>query len=309
MTDVYTEKMLLETLAIDYLTMTTRHVDIVQSLYREMIRELKDVSTGDPNHLPEKVCSCGPFYASSLPRQPARNGCQLRIAGLSAAQWAPVVAEYIDRINVSRLDLQVTLPMHSAPDLDELYGVLSSPDKFPWKQPGKPPQTTLISNTLGGKTLYIGKRTSDLMTRLYHKTTPNGKYMRWELEIKGRLARSLANQGILTDRSQQATFARAVLAGYPDGVSQQLLPFGEAVGAPTGEISRTGAPTSEEATLQWFTRTVIPALKNAMRGSLREEVLRLMWAHGVDVRWLNGYNAPASQEELEKMEFERNFRN
>jgi hypothetical protein len=39
---------------------------------------------------------------------------------------------------------------------------------------------------------------------------------------------------------------------------------------------RHRSESSDEATLLWFRRTVIPALKRAMKGKLREEVLDLL---------------------------------
>jgi hypothetical protein len=52
--------------------------------------------------------------------------------------------------------------------------------------------------------------------------------------------------------------------------------FDQCIEQPTGELIRHRSESSDEATLLWFRRTVVPALKRAMKGKLREEVLDLL---------------------------------
>jgi hypothetical protein len=136
-------------------------------------------------------------------------------------------------------------------------------------------------NSLGGETLYIGARTSDIMQRIYKKEIEGMPYMRWEVECKGRLARSLARQGILVDRDMRATFARSVLAGLPGEAEQLTLGFAEQIDQPTGEIKRSGFECQDDATIRWLRMTAIPALKRACEGHLAPEVIRMMKEEGI----------------------------
>jgi hypothetical protein len=114
------------------------------------------------------------------------------------------------------------------------------------------------------------------MTRIYRKTVEGIECLRWELEIKGRLARGLQEQDVLGDPHVRATFARAVLAGYPDALQHSLAMFADHIEQPTGELVRRRAEAEDAATLAWFRNTVVPALKKAMRGRLREDVVQLL---------------------------------
>lgn len=69
---------------------------------------------------------------------------------------------------------------------------------------GRPSQRTLILNSNGGSTLYIGSRTSDRFARLYDKGIEQqqcaaGKWYRFELEVKGLSSHPLAEQLLSID--------------------------------------------------------------------------------------------------------------
>jgi hypothetical protein len=132
---------------------------------------------------------------------------------------------------------------------------------------------THLVNTQGGETLYVGKRSSDMMQRFYLKEIEGYPFLRWEMEVKGRLARSLAREGILHDRDMRATLARSVIAGMPDMVQHYMGPFAELLPQGTGELKRSGYEASDEATLRWLRDTAIPALKRAMQGRYQDEVI------------------------------------
>jgi hypothetical protein len=52
--------------------------------------------------------------------------------------------------------------------------------------------------------------------------------------------------------------------------------FADHIEQPTGELVRRRAEAEDAATLAWFRNTVVPALKKAMRGRLREDVVQLL---------------------------------
>ena len=88
----------------------------------------------------------------------------------------------------SRIDLQLTFPKpadYSARSLkDEL---LSSVDNARNREVRK---IGLVESD-GYDTIYIGSRKSDRFTRLYIKELDDGDYLRYEVELKGRVARSV----------------------------------------------------------------------------------------------------------------------
>lgn len=64
---------------------------------------------------------------------------------------------------------------------------------------GRPAKRTLILNSDGGSTLYIGSRVSDRFARIYDKgieqqTAPAGNWYRFELEVKGDSSHPFADQ-------------------------------------------------------------------------------------------------------------------
>jgi hypothetical protein len=270
------DEVILGTLAIDYLTLVTPDIARATRQFKLMTYGLEENVIGDYNDPRYVNARCGPYRIGTIPRQKASNGRVLNVHGATANYKALALAEMIPPGHLSRIDLQVTVPLDTEVDLGSIYRVLSDPDKFPWKQTGIAPLVQYFQNTEGGETVYIGKRTSDLLTRIYRKRIEGIDCLRWELEIKGRLARGLQEQNVLADKHVRATFARAVLAGYPDAVQTSLQMFADHIDQPTGEVCRKRAEATDEATLMWFRRTVVPALKKAMSGKLRNEVLDLL---------------------------------
>jgi hypothetical protein len=207
----------------------------------------------------------------------------LQVPGMLAEQAALLLDDTRGVLHVSRFDLQVTIPIENAPHPRDIYSVLSKPEEYPWQQPGRPPRVTLLTNSEGGETIYIGSRTSDIMQRIYIKHMEGRHYVRYEIECKGRLARALDDQGILLDKDVQATFARSVLAGMPGEAQQLTMPFRDKIGQGQGKLVRSGYKASEEATMQWYATTVIPSLKRAMEGRFKDEVISIFEAHGIAI--------------------------
>jgi hypothetical protein len=193
----------------------------------------------------------------------------LQVPGMLAEQAALLLDDVRGVLHVSRFDLQVTIPIEGAPHPKDLYSVLSKPEEYPWQQPGRPPRVTLLTNSEGGETIYIGSRTSDIMQRIYIKHMEGRHYVRYE--------------GILLDKDVQATFARSVLAGMPGEAQQLTMPFRSKIGQGQGTLVRSGYKASEEATMQWYATTVIPSLKRAMEGRFRDEVIAVFEAHGIAI--------------------------
>jgi hypothetical protein len=268
-------------LELDYLTLTSRDMGELTRLFLALTdarRWATRAYTSDPR---ERAWSCEGMTLQKMPRQPKSAGAMLQVPGRLAIRAANMRDAQSDTTRVSRFDLQVTVPIEDVAPMADLYSILSKPDEYPWQQPGKPPRVTMLQNSDGGETIYIGARTSDLMQRIYIKHLDGRHYVRYEIEVKGRLARHLDEQGVLTDKDTQATLARSVLAGLPQEARQLTMAFSRDIEGGDGTLVRSGFKASEDATLEWYATTVIPSLKRAMQGKLRDEVVALFRAEGI----------------------------
>lgn len=272
---------LVDTLCMDYITMVSSNLPVLQHAFSVLAKLPGDKITGNINRPERNPCYCDGMYLGKVPRQKANDRLMLQVPGIRSEYVAQNVEPAAGYTWCTRFDLQVTVPLMVGPDIEQLYRVLSSPEEYPWRQPGRVPSVTMMKNSEGGMTLYIGARTSDIMQRIYKKDVEGMPYTRYEIECKGRLARRLTDDGILQDKNMRATFARSVLAGLPGEVEQHTMGFAEAIGQGTGEVRRSGFECADDATLRWLRDTAVPALKRAMSGHLRKDVIRIMREHSV----------------------------
>lgn len=107
-----------------------------------------------------------------------QNNKRHAICHVSGGQAQKMMSGFLSRRTwyCTRIDVQVTIPKPTV-DLAKLHTHLGTK------------KTTLISSE-ENMTLYIGKRTSDVFTRLYEKPLDK-MYLRLEFEIKGGLAKSV----------------------------------------------------------------------------------------------------------------------
>jgi hypothetical protein len=279
----YKEYTMANELKLDYITLVSSELGELTRIFLKLTEGSRDAArayTSDPR---DSAWSCEGIYLGKMPRQPRHAGAMLQVPGAMAEKAALLLDDARGVLHVSRFDLQVTIPIENAPHPKDLYSVLSKPEEYPWQQPGKPPRVTLLTNSEGGETIYIGSRTSDIMQRVYIKELEGRHYVRYEIECKGRLARALDEQGILLDKDVQATFARSVLAGMPGEAQQLTMPFRDKIGEGKGQLVRSGYRASEEATMQWYATTVIPSLKRAMEGRFKDEVIAVFESHGIAI--------------------------
>jgi DNA relaxase NicK len=190
------------------------------------------------------------------------DGSLLSLSGLKCREeWKQALpaAEHC-----SRLDLAVDVYLDSVvPTLasDCYQSLFHTPPGN-----GRPSKRTLIVDSLGGSTLYIGSRVSDRYARLYdkgveQKQLARGKWYRLELEVKGNSAQPLAD-GLLS-ATAHSDVCLATVADYFQHRASLLIPSkmdavirNECRAAPTDASRLHWLSSQVRGTVLGLTRTV-----------------------------------------------------
>lgn len=174
--------------------------------------------------------------------------------------------------NVSRLDVQTTFRLKDR-DADffarQRGRALASRSKR-----GRRSNVTLISSSLDGDSLYLGKRTSDLYARCYDKgreerSTEAGWLIRQELEYKRDRATDAAAQ--LYRASSEATESHQLVSSYFKSYRVQVMQA-EA----EARVGARGRATSDDLRCGWLERSVRPSIITLLNHGKLEQVLRAL---------------------------------
>lgn len=199
----------------------------------------------------------------------------VRASGMWAEHMFDVLRSY--RGNCTRIDLQVTVELETPK-----RGVASTwYSRLILRGTSSPARSTsLIVNSRGGETLYIGSRKSDKFGRLYDKgaearTADPGQIYRYEVEFKGDAAPIIY-------RSLTASKARPIL------VAATVERFFEERGVKVPWRSATDPievlvskhPTSVDSSLSW--------LRNQVRGTVQRLKARGLEASIIEALGLEG---------------------
>jgi len=173
----------------------------------------------------------------------------------------------------SRLDLAVDVDLDSeVPTLaaDCYKSLLHSPPCN-----GRPAKRTLIVNSDGGSTLYIGSRVSDRFARLYDKGVEQqvaapGKWFRFELEVKGNSAQPLA--AALLSATTHAATCLATVADYFQQRGQLVLPYSNELVIRNEHRARS----TDEQRLHWLSSQVRGTVQELTRSVGQRRVLEAL---------------------------------
>lgn len=157
----------------------------------------------------------------------------------------------------SRIDLQLTFPKpenYSARLLkDELKESVAEAGNQEVRK------VSLVEND-GDDTIYIGSRKSERFTRLYVKELDDGKYLRYEIELKGRIARSAYNK-VLADPTSKAAILRFEWEKHKGITNHAWNELGRNLAESEAMEVNPGRPVStNETRLRWYLNQVFPAL-------------------------------------------------
>ena len=166
----------------------------------------------------------------------------------------------------TRIDLQITIPLPGDVKLESIYDMLNTEGL-----------SVELRRSELNDTLYVGKRTSDIFTRLYEKPLDE-MHLRLEFEFKGKVAKGIwkALQAKSTpDEIYQHYLAKSKL---PDYVKAHFFDVqdGETAFAIRQEIAKT-----DEAKLLWL-QTIDASVRQALYNhNIGDEVQRLVmsWAN------------------------------
>lgn len=204
----------------------------------------------------------------------------LQLAGPLAAKWFPRAYALADK--VTRIDLAVTV-FYDGGREGVAHGCYNAGCQHN-AQAGKGPERSLIQNSQGGSTYYVGVRTSDLFGRVYDKWRQKRQEeyrfcWRWELEIKGDIAgRTAARLAASTDRANELA----------DIVSTYFIRRGNDADwmASRGKlrVKTERRQSSVASRLHWLDSSVRPVIRKLLPLVTEEELIEALGLDSESVR-------------------------
>ena len=243
---------------LDYLTITTKSYELYlqyKELCRQRAREnrfpTKPFTLLDYEGMvsPDGTISCGA-------RETVNGGEYIvQLSGVDTERTFRSVATS-DDYNTTRVDIAYMSSAVEYPKPQELLPILA--------ECGVPCEVRSDERSM--QTLYIGERNRTRFVRIYEKELAGRSYIRFELEIKKRLATRVAIPAV-----NNVSVRYGLLAGsfekLPLQVQSQLaMEFGDSrVELPKAELQESNPMTYKD----WFKETVVPSLLKRMRMSER----------------------------------------
>lgn len=239
---------------VDYLTLTTKSYELYLQ-YKELCRQ-----TARKNRLPTRPFvlldysgMVSPDGTISCGARSTENGEEyiVQLSGVDTEQTYKSVATSED-YNTTRVDVAYMSSAVEYPKPQELLPLLS--------ECGVPCEVRSDERSL--QTLYVGERNRTRFVRIYEKELGERSYIRFELEIKKRLATRVAIPAM-----NNMAVRYGLLAGsfekLPLQVQSQLsMDFGSSrVELPKQELQESTASSYKD----WFKETVVPSLLKRMR--------------------------------------------
>lgn len=217
------------------------------------------------------------------------DSCLLRISSLTAwHNWQKAI-QLAD--NVSRIDLQMTYEYSDGarnPIRKAHAAALRHSKRFK-----RGPSVTLITGSDGGDTLYLGKRQSDVMGRMYAKGIESKdsywtNCVRYEVEYKGNLAKLVAKSLVVEPRPISRIHGSVGSFFAKRGVSLPVV-------SGTLVYRQPRCRTDLDERLRWLEKACKPSVALALRCGREVELLRAL---GVRVSAM-GHLVISSETEIE----------
>ena len=206
------------------------------------------------------------------------DGCCISIGGYFAWQYARA---FIDiGMRPSRLDLQITgapfIPPQRA--IEQMFqdAIAHKPAN------GRPLAVKCFTGRYGPEGLYVGKRSSEVMLRIYDKGLESHEqqyrgWLRVEAELKQGAARRYANALLQSEYTNP--FCASAVAGLckERGV---IIPFD--VGGEEVVLRKTKAPSTVESKMAWLASQVSPTVQSLLNEVEPHQLVELLFGDALN---------------------------
>lgn len=269
-----------QTASVDWLTITAREEQYINLLVLEAQRTMRDLKAKGYAQKPWNFRGYVGWTCGGMRYGSRDDGVCVMLSGQTADLNWPVVLSWAN--NVTRLDLACTLTLRDPyPNLATLwYGVITLGNTSRAKLPRK---YTLITNSLGGETLYIGSRASDQYGRLYDKgreenanlDVPDGKIWRYEVEFKQYRANKIAGY-LLEEAKREESPVRDQISAtvHKWFLSRGIQPIWNSDNDLAWAMDISAKLSDDATTLHWFSTQVAPSVRRLMAKGKGQEVLQ-----------------------------------
>lgn len=272
--------------SVDWLTITARDDDTRNRLMGKAREAMARAIAASLPVRTWKWCGYLGWYCEGFRAGTRQDSDIVMLSGDAAAAYWKEFAGEGDQI--TRLDLAVTLELSKPDDMvlinywDEIEAIKCREGKARYR-------FTLVYNTDGGQTLYVGQRSSDQMGRIYDKGVQSGdgvvpgKVWRYEVELKKPRALPLTRQ--LYEVRESAEVG-SVIAGFVHKwfTSHRVRPkFPPGKDVLVSEVELTAR--SDDTKLHWLATQVRPSVGGlASRGKLADVIKALGLEGDVSIR-------------------------
>lgn len=267
--------------AVDWLTLTGWEHERIRMLWEDWnnhpkTSEMKLITRGGYRGYQGAQSFFGTSYQAGYP-----HGL-VTVSGVSAHMFARTYQHLFGDLNCTRIDVQLTVPYAQVEDLDALYALLTDQKNHPWSGSGKVPVITRYQNSTGGRTVYVGRPSSDRLVRFYTKEADGVNHIRLEVQLRRHLAQHRFNAFVHQGEMSLGNEIQTVLARMPSGSVVNNTFWDMLVDAPPGEHKHTKEPRGLDARVMWIRKVVIPAMKRLVtdgRADTARQVLMEIQSH------------------------------
>lgn len=201
--------------------------------------------------------------------QNEKNHVMFRCSGSDSHDLFLKLSPYLNTVNCSRIDLQITI------DLPADYWARGLVDDLRTGQSGEyTRQVTLVESEKGLNTIYIGSRQSERFCRLYVKNINDVNYLRLEVEYKGAAAKAIKiiladNPGLIGAYLQD--FINSIGCHDRQGIFEL---FGAVLDAPGKGLHLEYTVADINKTLAWIINQVTPTMVRLLNDHDTSDILR-----------------------------------
>lgn len=274
--------------SIDWLTVTAKD-EANQKLLLGEAQRLFGIEKGKGNvQRPWKFSGYDGWSVGGLRWGARSDSTILMLSGNAASlNWEPALAF---ATHVTRVDLALTVTLAEPwPDVAAInYQFITGPGRVDNKFTKK---FSLVVNSEGGQTLYIGSRASDQFGRVYDKgreqdeglNLPVGKIWRYEVEFKSYRADRIGKQLLQKAKDCQNTIPNQIADTiYLWFMGRGILPISHKADDKPFALDVSAHVTDDDVSLKWLSTSVSPTVRRLMQNGKRREVLQALGLGWVD---------------------------